>query len=220
MGEGNNAMLTRLKLAPNAERLLVILTWQLRIVADELVTNPEFNRSHAMTMRQLLRLEEDGWLHRGQIAAAIPELDGELVTWTPREEQADFGKLSWCLKERGRRWQPRILRVCWSTAQAVTVFGGVGGRIRQPLQVQHDIGVAAMFFCRSAFAFDPRSVWVGEDVVRRIKTDLGTKVPDALLLGAGLTPRRAIEFGGSYSPGRLQKFHDFCESQRLPYEIW
>lgn len=213
-------MVTRRKLTSNAEHLLVILTWQLRLVAEEMVTAPEFNRSRAMTTRQLARLEQDGWLHRGQITAAIPDLDGELATWAPKLAHADFGSLSWCLKERTHRWQPRLLRVCWSTEQAVTVFGGVGGRIRQPLQVQHDIGVAAMFFCRSAFAFDPRSVWVGEDVVRRIKPDIGSKVPDALLIGAGLKPRRAIEFGGSYSPERLKKFHSFCQSNRLPYEIW
>lgn len=213
-------MVTRRKLSANAEQLLVTLTWQLRLVAEEMVTAPEFNRSRALSTRQLARLEQDGWLHRGQTTAAIPELDNELVSWAPRQEPADFGSLSWRLKERSREWQARSLRVCWSTEQAVTVFGGVGGRIRQPLQVQHDIGVAAMFFCRASYSFDSRSVWVGEDVVRRIRQDIGAKVPDALLIGAGLKPRRAIEFGGSYSPERLQRFHDFCESQRLPYEIW
>lgn len=218
-------MTTRRTLTANAEQLLVILTWQLRLVAEKMVTAPEFIPARAMTVRQLVTLEQDGWLHRGQITAAIPDLEGELASWWPKQDHADFGSLSWRLKERTHQWQPRRLRVCWSTDRAVTVFGGVGGRIRQPLQVQHDLGVAAMYFCRSAFAVDPSAVWVGEDVVRRLRAKkgaagMGSKVPDAILLGPGLKPRRAIEFGGSYSPQRLHKFHDFCESQRLPYEIW
>lgn len=214
-------MHTRAKLSKSAESLLVVLTWQLRLIAEEMVTRPEYQRDRAISSKQLDHLEADGWINRGHIAAAMPELWGELVAWTPlMRSHADFGSISWQLKERVQHWKPRRLKVCWSTDQAVTVFGGAGGRIRQPLQVQHDIGVAAMFFSRKALVSDHRSAWVGEDVVRKLPTTLGAKVPDALLLGAGLKPVKAIEFGGSYSKRRLQVFHDYCESHRLPYEIW
>lgn len=214
-------MHTRAKLNDTAESLLVLLTWQLRLIAEEMVTHPDYGRSLSVSPKQLRRLEADGWLHRGQVSAAMPELGGELTAWFPSmNSHADFGNLSWQLKERTQHWRPQRLRVCWSTEQTVTVFGGAGGRIRQPLQVQHDIGVAAMFFSRQAAVADKRSVWVGEDVVRRLETRLGTKIPDALLMGSDLQPRRAIEFGGSYSKKRLQSFHHYCESHRLPYEIW
>lgn len=207
-------------LSPSSELLLVTLTWQLRLVAEKMVTAPEYLRCRAVSPRQLRALEQQRWLHRGRVAAAVPELDGELVAWRPREEQPEFGGLSWTLKERCRGWKPVSLPVCWSTEQAVTVFGGVGGRIRQPLQVQHDVGVAAMYFSRASFAISSRAAWVGEDLIRKLKPDIGSKVPDALLIGSELQPIRAIEFGGSYSLERLQRFHDFCASQQLPYEIW
>ncbi len=214
-------MRTRASLGKSAESLLVILTWQLRLIAEEMVTRPEFRKSLFVSTKQLQRLESDGWLHRGHIIAAVPELFGELTAWWPSMNcHGDFGNISWQLKERVQHWSTRRIRVCWSSEQAVNVFGGTGGRIRQPLQIQHDLGVAAMFFSRQAFIAEKNCVWIGEDIVRKLPLSLRSKIPDALLVSAELKPKRAIEFGGSYSKQRLQAFHDYCKSNRLPYEIW
>lgn len=44
------------------------------------------------------------------------------------------------------------------------------------------------------------------------------KLPDALLkLRSG---KIAVEFGGAYTARKLAEFHEYCERQRLAYEVW
>ena len=43
-------------------------------------------------------------------------------------------------------------------------------------------------------------------------------LPDAIIRTAG--SQRAVEFGGAYGKAKLERFHRFCESQDLSYEVW
>ena len=106
-----------------------------------------------------------------------------------------------------------------ATRLATRVVGGVSGQFRQPLQLQHDLGVTEVLIRRQQ---EPTHCWIGEDAYRALwQRRPNQKVPDAVILDVEEEVCRVIEFGGQYSRERLQSFHQFwiCRN-RTPYEIW
>jgi hypothetical protein len=103
------------------------------------------------------------------------------------------------------------------------VVGGVGGRLRQALQLQHDLGVAEIWARRGQDA-GPR--WLSEDAYRaHCQLERKSKVPDAVILDTRAPDKhgallRVIEFGGRYSRQRLENFHRFWSRRGVDYEIW
>ena len=98
--------------------------------------------------------------------------------------------------------------------------GGVGGRLRQPMQLQHDLAVTAVYIARQKDTPEDET-WVGEDAYRVLLHPRAlVKVPDALIVDQQHKPRRVVELGGMYGPRRLRGFHRYWASRRIPYEIW
>ena len=143
---------------------------------------------------------------------------GPLASCGRGDSPPDFSSIAWQLRKRWLQ-APRIpARILWATEAATHLVGGVGGRIRQPLQVQHDLGVAEIW-ARRPIESDLK--WISEDIFRCwYVRDARTKVPDALLVDASANKvKRVLEYGGQYSRKRLEDFHRYW-SGRAPYEIW
>ena len=52
-------------------------------------------------------------------------------------------------------------------------------------------------------------------MIRLERFDQRQKLPDAIYL-----PNTAIEVGGRYGKAKLEAFHQYCQSNRLNYELW
>ncbi len=209
-------------LTAQVERLLLTLTWKLRVLSDAqaavLLGVP--GRRRRTAVRQLQRLQQRGLVARCRITLMEVCLQEPLVTWKPGTDQANWGRLAWDLEKRRAFGAPKTITVNWATRDAARLVGGVGGRLRQPLQVEHDWGTAAVFLRRDhRRSAGPR--WIGEDAYRRhFLHGSRAKVPDAVLLNRRNQIVRAIEYGGLYTSGHLKSFHRYWSRRKVPYEIW
>jgi hypothetical protein len=200
--------------------LLELLCKKLRCVSERQLLKAMPARSLATTKSSLRRLVRAGWLGKAVVVAAVAELDGPLVAWLPGEEVPALDDVVRTLRRRDRAAVPVRTLIYWATEQAGRFIGGCGGTPRQPLQVQHDLGVAEVYFTRQQLNHKTTKQWVSEDIFRSLNVGRRTKVPDAVLISPAGKPLVAIEFGGAYSALRLKRFHTFCKLQSLPYEIW
>lgn len=203
-------------------RLMTILTWKVRIVTDVQATTtlgipPD---ARAAFVRRLQRLASRGLLGRQSVVVALFQLEGPLVDWLPGMPESPWHSIAWQLQRRYSTARPRRVWVNWATRQAVALVGGAGGRLRQPLQVQHDLGVAALHVSRTSEAGSDTQ-WIGEDPYRTLmRPPERSKIPDALIVDRNNRVRRAVEFGGLYCPARLGNFHRYWAKKGIPYEIW
>lgn len=200
--------------------MLQLLCKKLRCASERQLLEATRAKGRAAMKCQLRSLVRAGWLGRAVVTAAVPELDGRLVAWRPAEQMPSLDEVVRTLRRRDRDAEPVRTLIYWATEQAERFIGGRGGRPRQPLQIQHDLGVAAVYFTRQLLHHKAAVQWVSEDIFRELNLGKKTKVPDAVLISPSGKPSLAIEFGGAYSVARLKKFHSFCQSQNLPYEIW
>ena len=153
-------------------------------------------------------------------ARPLPELSAPVSAWKPGQSEPHFGAIAWQLQSRWR-WPPRRTSVYVATQKTANQYGGrLRGTIRHDLQVTHDLGVAQVYL--QLLSTNPKAAkqWVGEDVLRL--THRREKLPDAVIASpsVGSDIRLVIEFGGAYNARRVQRFHNHCAAQHLPYELW
>lgn len=206
-----------MRLTKTQLRILTVLTWELRLAKDVQLAL-KLGLSASQIRRMLRRLRNVGLLHSWTTSDLSHELAGPLVRFDRGDCRPDFGAVAWQLQSRWLHTRRARAQVIWASEAATKLVGGVGGRIRQPLQVQHDLGVAEIWSRRPD---EDGLKWISEDIFRRwYVRDARTKVPDALLINeSGQTVKCAIEYGGQYSRRRLEAFHRYW-STRCPYEIW
>jgi hypothetical protein len=203
-----------MKIEPEEWQLLEILTWKLRVAAAQQLCGLGDKAAHA-----LKRLLKKRWLSEEAMLVRILTLDQPLVSWKPGEPAPDVSALSWQLEARRHRTEPTISRIIWAHARARRLTGGCSGPIRQPLQVEHDLGTAAMFFRRNELDSSNWDQWLGEDILRQTARRR-QPIPDAAHCSTDGMIRLAIEFGGAYSADRLRRFHLHCRRCSLPSELW
>jgi hypothetical protein len=170
--------------------------------------------------RRLSQLRMRGLLERGTVAVRRPAVESPVWVWNPGNAAPYAGRLAWTLQKRWKGISPQVVTVWWGTERAARLMGGVGGRLRQPLQVAHDLGVADIYFRRLA-AGTPDGDWIGEDHYRReFRPRRGEKVADAVELDPSGGIARVIEFGGAYPARRVREFHRYWSRRQIPYELW
>ena len=202
---------------PTAIRIMKTLTWELRAAGEaQLARGLELSLSEVQACCRILRKRKliSAW----RTSVPVHDLAGPLAMGTRGSSIPDFSSLAWQLRKRWQQIPRRAERVLWANAAAVNVVGGVGGKLRQPLQLEHDLGVAEIWACRRT---EPTLQWISEDIYRAwfVRT-AKDKVPDALLIDTDANVvRRVLEYGGQYSRKRLEAFHRYW-SHRAPYEIW
>lgn len=148
-----------------------------------------------------------------------PELPLEqpIWFWTPGNPTPPFGAVSYRLRTR---WTQAltVVTVYSASAKAARLYAGHGGPLAHPLQVTHDLHMAAIYFRLLRLNPTEAEGWVSEDMLAASRR--GQKLPDAEIHDANGRPLKVIEFGGSYPPERVQMVHEDCERRHLPYELW
>lgn len=173
----------------------------------------------------LCRLRRQGYICAQLVPVTVPKLTVPVATWQPTRPAPNFNAVAWAARKRlaevgtGREW------VYWASRLATQRTGGVGGRLRKPLQIEHDLGVAAVFFARHIL--DPTSArqWQGEDAYCRLRRPTrGQKIPDAVLISRESNCEGRIEtvldYLSLYPPARLRDFHRYWSARNTRYEWW
>lgn len=191
--------------------ILEILTTKARLATSLQLL--EFLNLNLPTVLRILRaMKTQGWLESAKGAFRQPDLISPILTWQPAQAQPNFHSLAHKLDSRWASTEPTPCHLWWASSLAVEEFGGVGGQLRQPLQIEHDLTVTEVFLRRGRSAN-----WRMEDLFD--EDEFGTKIPDAMISdnSGAIT---VIEIGGQYSASRLEAFHLAMENLNLPYELW
>lgn len=142
-----------------------------------------------------------------------------LCQWSPGEPPPNFGRVAWLLHHRttGRRVAQRVYL---ATTRAAHRFGGArSGRIAQPFQVAHDLGVTEMYLALLKTRPELALQWIDEDRLAPYRRR--QKLPDAIIaVHPSALPQLVLEYGGDYGKRRLLDFHEDNRERGLPYEIW
>lgn len=161
----------------------------------------------------LRHLCDAGWLTKCSVNLALRQITCPLIRW-PSTHEPDFEHIAWKLTKPSALAPETIY---WATRRAAELTGGIGGCLRQPLQVEHDLLVTETYLCRRDIDPATAQTWVGEDILRRDFPHL-RMIPDALLTDDHGQPSCAIEIGGKYGAAKLRKF--FRAFQHLALEVW
>jgi hypothetical protein len=168
--------------------------------------------------RRLSRLVAAGLISVYLVHARLLEpRTGPVGRWAPGEPAPDFDRYSYALQSR---WSmaPRTTRVFIAGPKLGALWGVSAGRLRKPLQIDHDLALseAYLWFLRDAPELAAR--WVIEDRLPKVRSE---RNPDALVFDpSGERPVLAVESGGAYPAERVASFHAHCERLGLPYELW
>ncbi len=205
----------------------IVLKWlayQLRVATMRQLTTALASQLAVTAPRAkscLLRLSRSGQLGRKTLPVAIPKLTGPLVAWSPGQSAPDFEAIAWAARKRLAVAVQRREVVMWASDWATRRVGGIGGPLRKPLQVEHDLGVAAIFFARSSSAFNTFDSWLGEDQYARLRRPVrGQKRPDAVLVDKAGHLTLVLDYLSLYPPAHLRSFHHYWADRNTRYEWW
>lgn len=208
-----------MKLDTVASDVLTTLCWCVRNSSAQLLAC-SLSESASSISRSVRRLVKSGLALTKTLPLVTFEMPGPLYVWNRDCPSPEFSQLEWRLFERLQS-QSQPIRLVWATKRAAGIVGGVAGASRQPLQVQHDYGMARVYATRRMAAAQHR--WIGEDAYRACLSNdsaMQGKLPDAVILSLEGTVERVIELGGRYTVRRLQGFHRYWSSRDMAYEIW
>lgn len=211
-----------MRITQRDREILTAMAWKVRLFSLAQIAAHWWNnsrRSTSLTAARMGILEAAGYVRRRRVLARpLPPIEHPVATWNPTEAAPCFGRVSYKLRTR---WQGA------ATATTVYVLGhrarGLWGgasrrRLSYPLQVTHDLGVAAMYLILAKASTQMADSWVGEDALPKKQKQ---KIPDAALIPTHKKkPAKLLEFGGDYDKRRLEAFHRYAASIPLPYEIW
>ena len=179
-------------------------------------------RGDTQTPNQAIRkLKRLGLVESFRVDSIVLDLQAPLVIWVAGDETPlNFGNIAWRAKSRFLNADVQTLQLLMATDTAERLFGGVGGSLRQPNQITHDLGTSSVYVAKQHDG-TTESDWIGEDVIRRSWRHLGIrKVPDAAIIQDEQITN-VIEFAGrDYGKAYLEKFHRFWQNRATSYEIW
>lgn len=202
-------------------QIVEALTLKTRVMTLDQIARlwwPKSKNGASDAKKRILKLRKAGCIERYQINThPIISMVSPVTQWRPNLEVPDFSSVAWKLKQR---WilthTPTWVFV--ATRRAANLFGSFGGKLKDPLQVTHDIHLSEVYL-KYSFEFPGQADrWVGEDAF--LKAGHGIKDPDAFLLDENGTITKVVEFGGKYSADRVEQFHRHCEERELEYELW
>lgn len=213
-----------MRFAPLQNYLLMTLCWRGRCATEGQLAKAA--RCSLEEVQSAVRwLKKERLVSRRRQAVIAYRLTGPLATSEQTTGRENFSHIAWLLEKRWAQAPRRVATVVWATRRAVELVGGICGRLRQPLQLQHDLGVSEVYaiWQRKAIgsASEANETWVGEDAYHTYwQRAASSKVPDAVLIGSDGQIKRVIEFGGRYSKERLRSFVRYWKKQHTAYEIW
>ena len=209
-----------LRLTQRDHEIRLALVQKLRLLSQRQIADHWWNGDLANTRKRLKRLAEHEWLVAiSTQARPTPVLESPLVTWRPGENAPEFGQVAYQCQERWRTRPSRPSMVWIASERSSQLLGGVRrGELKNPLQVTHDLGVAAVWLRLRECAPMWAAAWRSEDLMAH--TRCGEKIPDAFIMDEHERVLWVIEFAGAYDAGRIRDFHLDCVSHSLGYQLW
>lgn len=210
-------------MTPREEEILVVLTQKVRFLSVAQLRRwwPTGSSGARNAERALGGLIEAGYAVKRSVTAS-PELplEAPVWRWRPGEAPPHFGAVAYQLQSR---WSEpvRATPIVLATKRAVGRFGGFArGELHRPDQATHDLHTAAIYLKLRETDPEAAAAWVSEDRFARLRGRRHEKLPDAVLLDPRGRIREVVEFGGSYSKVRVRAFHQYCQEQGYPYQLW
>ena len=180
-------------------------------------------RGYEQSPKQVVRtLKRKGLVESFICDEIVLDLRSPLAIWQACDgSPPNFSKIAWQARSRFLNAETQRHQIFIATDLAERLFGGVGGSLRQPSQVKHDLGTSSVYVTRQDDEGMSQAVWTGEDVLRRSWRHLGMrKIPDAALI-ENEKMVNVIEFAGrDYGKAYLEKFHRYWQRRTTSYEIW
>jgi hypothetical protein len=211
-----------MRVTPRDELILRTLAWKVRALHQGQVARGFWPGAKGVPRevgRRLAWLAGAGLLSAYTVHARLLESrTGPVDRWAPGGPRPDFDRASYALQSR---WSmaPRPTRVFVAGPKLGALLGVSAGRLRKPLQIDHDLVLAEAFLWFHREAPELAARWVIED--RLPKAPRGERLPDALVFDpSGQEAVLAAESGGAYPAARVASFHSHCERIQLPYELW
>ena len=207
-----------MKINPWEENLLFQLGWQVRAFTVSQLAKAQ-GLSRLQMKRRIDRLAAKKLIRVMRLPVAEFRLKRPLVLWPSGGFERALRSAPYRLARRWRSLRWRQDRVIWIAPRGIQLCGGFGGRLRQRLQLQHDLGTAQVFLQKSKAE---QARWMGEDWLRRTDCQLTLlrKVPDAVIWDEHQRISKAVEFGGRYQRRTLFQFSRHCQKLGLSHEIW
>lgn len=195
------------------------LVVKVRVLSAQQITTTFFAGNYSAANRRLRKLVAAGVLIRQRLIARSVLISEPIFNWLPGEPAPHFESLA---RNINRRWVRQCTRPTTVFMAAERFASQVGrrtrGRLTHPLQISHDLGLAAVYLHLLATSPTLALRWLGEDNFMRSSRRKPT--PDALIMNEDAVPVQAIEFGGLYDAKRYQRFHSYCFNRELPYAIY
>lgn len=196
--------------------VLRLLSYDLRVATDRQIDAvlPGANRV-------LDSLSRRGLIATQARPVAIPDLREPVFSWRFPHPAPDFEAVAWASACRVDATRVRRERIVWATRRARRLVGGLGSGLRQPLQVEHDLGVTALYVARHRKHPTEAGRWCGEDAYSQLRRPArGDKRPDGVLLDENGRLLVVFDYLTRYPPARLRSFHNYWSEKRVPYEWW
>lgn len=212
-----------LKITDRDHDILCFLTLRVRVAELTQIARTWWPRAvdaPDIARRRLHQLRRIDLVKSQQVMAMqSPSLLQPLCRWSPGEPAPNLGRIASLLHNRAAG--PRVTQLIYfATVRAAHRFGGArAGRIAQPFQVAHDLGVTEMYLALLKTRPELALQWIDEDRLAPYRRQ--QKLPDAIIAAyPAAPPRLVLEYGGDYGKRRLVDFHEDNRERGLPYEIW
>ena len=200
--------------------LIETLTCRVRVLSLPQIergwaTQPGFSGG---VMNTVLRLVNSRLLD-GAVWDVSPSPVGHnsLCSWQPGERQPDLVRLERLVRDRWNR-PTHETPVVSATHIAARLFGSMTNGLPPTNHRNHDLLLSEVYLHYCDRHPQLASGWLGEDAVTMAEP--GIKNPDAFLFDNCGAIVRVIESAGRYSLNQLEAFHQYCQSEQLPYELW
>ena len=154
-------------------------------------------------------------IHRVNAHPLLP-VRSPLFAWQPGDADPDCEQLA----ESCKRWiRPAVpMTVCVAAPLAANLLGSTACGVPHRDHRNHDLRLASVYAAYRRQKPLLAALWVGEHGLP--KAGHRIKDPDAFLRRKDGRVVRVIESAGRYSEVQVQSFHDHCEANELPYELW
>ena len=155
-------------------------------------------------------------LHRVNAHPLLP-VTTPLFGWMPGVEEPDCDQVAAMCRDR---WNKAAvpMTVCVAAPLAANLMGSTAYGVPKREHRNHDLRLAAVYVAYRLQRPKLAAQWVGEHGLP--KAGHRIKDPDAFLRDPQGNVLRLIESAGRYGIQQVQSFHDHCEANSLPYELW
>ena len=155
-------------------------------------------------------------IHRVNAHPLLP-VTSPLFAWQPGDAEPDSEELA---EKCQKRWnRPALpMTVCVAAPLAANLMGSTARGVPHRDHRNHDLRLASVYVAYRQQCPQLAALWIGEHGLP--KAGYRIRDPDAFIRRDDGKLLRVIESAGRYDVSQVQNFHDHCEANELPYELW